>query len=111
MCPPNGQPGQIISISPPDGSQLQVAVPVGVVPGMVFQVNYGIQQNLGDTVRRGTKKLSATHLNGHVGTVRAVNPDNTATVCVHGISGNWFLPIDHLTLQPLLVVRAQDAPG
>ena len=56
------------------------------------------------------KKTQLSKLNGHVGTVlRASNGE--ALVCVHGISGQWKLPVKSLTAQPLFAETPQDAPA
>ena len=56
------------------------------------------------------KKSQLSNLNGHVGSVLRVK-DGTAVVCVHGISGQWKLPVISLTAQPLFAETPQDAPG
>ena len=56
------------------------------------------------------KKSQLCSLNGHVGTVLRVEKEE-ARVCVHGISGQWKLPLKSLTAQPLFSETPQDAPA
>eukprot|EP01043_Picozoa_sp_COSAG02_P060307 COSAG02_NODE_7851_length_2818_cov_1.966900_1_plen_255_part_00 len=56
------------------------------------------------------KKTRLSELNGQVGTVLRVHKKQ-AEVCVHGISGQWKLPVESLTVQPLFADTPQDAPA
>ena len=56
------------------------------------------------------KKSQLSNLNGHVGSVLRIN-HGEAVVCVHGISGQWKLPVKSLTAQPLFAETPQDAPA
>jgi hypothetical protein len=57
------------------------------------------------------KKSQLSKLTGHVGSVMRVLKNGEAVVCVHGISGQWKLPVKSLTAQPLFAETPQDAPA
>ena len=69
----------------------------------------GLQQ----TVRHHCKKTELSHFNGLVGTVleRQQDGDVMVRVSVHGKVGQWDLPVEALTLQPLFVDTPGDAPA
>ena len=103
--------GHAVQLTTPDGQQMQVVVPFGVMPGQTFAVLHGSQDDLDDTtVRRGPKTIKLSSLNGHVGTVAQIIDSDTAKVCVHGMSGTWELAVKHLAVQPRLKDPSQASP-